>query len=109
MPYGDGITFHSATRKTGATRLVVDLGVPIPVAQQLGGWLRPDTLLRIYADANSDDLADAVGQAKVGIAGESGERRVRNAEVVGSIPMPSTKPSDSLGNWRDRCRKARSR
>jgi integrase len=65
VPFGrknHGITFHWATRRTGATRLVVQKGVPIPVVQHLGNWHRPDVLLAIYTEANRADLAAAVGQ-----------------------------------------------
>jgi len=65
VPYGwaaGGITFHWATRRTGATRLLVDKGVPLPVVQRQGNWKNPDVLLAIYADTQSDDLLRAVGQ-----------------------------------------------
>lgn len=65
VPYGKklgGITFHWATRRTGATRLIVDKGVPVPVVQQQGHWKTPDVLLQIYTEAQRDDLLKAVGQ-----------------------------------------------
>jgi hypothetical protein len=54
VPYGRGIgiTFHWATRKTGATRYIVDQKKPIPAIQLQGGWKKPDVLLAIYAEAD---------------------------------------------------------
>lgn len=65
VPYGmkqGGITFHWATRRTGATRLVVGKRVPVPVVQQQGNWKTPDVLLKIYTAADKADLLKAVGQ-----------------------------------------------
>lgn len=65
VPFGqaqNGVTFHWATRRTGATKLVVRKRVPIPVAQRLGNWSKPGVLLEIYTDAQRSDLAKAVGQ-----------------------------------------------
>lgn len=65
LPYGrkiDGITFHWGTRRTGATRLLVDRRVALPVVQRQGNWKQPDVLLEIYAEARSDDQLRAVGQ-----------------------------------------------
>jgi hypothetical protein len=65
VPFGQlvgGITFHGATRKTGATRLLVDRKQPLPVVQTLGNWSTPDVLLGIYTEAQRHDLLAAVGQ-----------------------------------------------
>jgi integrase len=65
IPYGKkagGITFHWATRRTGATRLLVKRRVSVPVVQRLGNWKTPDVLLEIYAEADRKDLLAAVGQ-----------------------------------------------
>lgn len=43
-------TFHDL-RKTGATQLL-DAGVPLHVVQAMGGWKRPDVLLKFYARAS---------------------------------------------------------
>lgn len=54
VPYGKktgGLTFHWATRKTGATRLVM-AGAPIPAVQRQGNWKSPEVLLGIYAEAD---------------------------------------------------------
>jgi len=67
VPFGQlahGITFHGATRKTGATRLLVTQGVPLAVVQKLGNWRTPDVLLGIYTEAQRGDLLAAVGQAR---------------------------------------------
>lgn len=64
IPFGKeqgGITFHWATRRTGATRLLVDKNKPVTVVQQIGNWKTPDVLLEIYAEAQRSDLLDAVG------------------------------------------------
>lgn len=64
VPYGRknrGITFHWATRRTGATRMLVKQGVSVPVVQRLGNWKNPDVLLAIYAEADRTDLLTAVG------------------------------------------------
>jgi integrase len=69
LPYGrdkGGLTFHWATRRTGATRLLVQRGVSVPVVQRLGNWQKPDVLLEIYAEAQKDDLLRAVGAASEG-------------------------------------------
>jgi hypothetical protein len=64
IPFGPGgITFHGATRKTGATRLLVEQGVPVAVVQALGNWKTPDVLLGIYTEAQRKDLLRAVGQS----------------------------------------------
>lgn len=65
VPFGKaeaGIVFHGATRKTGATRLIVEKKVPPAVVQRIGLWKTPDVLMRIYVEAQRDDLAKAVGQ-----------------------------------------------
>jgi integrase len=64
VPYGmvRGITFHGATRKTGATRLLIERQVPVAVVQKLGNWSTPDVLLGIYTEAERRDLLTAVGQ-----------------------------------------------
>ncbi len=64
VPYGKaqgGVTFHWATRRTGATRMLMQHGVPLPVVQRHGNWKHPDVLLRIYADVGQADLLKAVG------------------------------------------------
>jgi integrase len=65
VPYGTlhGITFHGATRKTGATRLLVGKKEDLATVQRLGGWKSPEMLLRIYAEAEREDLLKAVGQS----------------------------------------------
>ena len=65
VPFGQkegGITFHGATRKTGATRLLVKKGVTLAVVQQLGNWKRPDVLLKHYTEAQREDLLAAVSK-----------------------------------------------
>jgi integrase len=55
VPYGKkigGITFHWATRRTGATRLVVQRKQPIPAVQRQGNWQTADVLLSIYTEAD---------------------------------------------------------
>jgi integrase len=64
VPFGSlhGVTFHGATRKTGATRLLVGKKEDLATVQRLGGWKNPEMLLRIYAEASREDLLKAVGQ-----------------------------------------------
>lgn len=65
IPYGrkqGGITFHWATRRTGATRMLIEQAVPLPVVQKQGDWKHPETLLAIYAEAGQADQLKAVGQ-----------------------------------------------
>lgn len=64
VPYGrkiGGLTFHWATRRTGAHRLVVKKKAPIPAVQRQGNWSKPDVLLDIYAEANRQDQRKAIG------------------------------------------------
>jgi integrase len=65
VPYGrarGGLTFHWATRRTGATRLLMQKRVPLPVVQRQGNWKTPEVLLEIYSEAGREDLLKAVGQ-----------------------------------------------
>jgi integrase len=64
IPFGlkHGVTFHGATRKTGATRLAVEQKQPLSVVQRLGGWKDPSMLLAIYTEADDDALLALVGQ-----------------------------------------------
>lgn len=55
-----GLTFHWATRKTGATRLVNERRAPIPAVQRQGNWKTPDVLLAIYAEANRAGQSRAI-------------------------------------------------
>jgi len=78
VPYGrktGGVTWHSATRHTGATRMVAG-GIDLRTVQSLGNW-SDIRLLSRYAHA--DD-----------------ERRVRAVEVVGSLLATAdvSKPSE---------------
>lgn len=65
VPFGlqAGVTFHGATRKTGATRLTVEQHKPLAAVQKLGGWKDPTMLLAIYAEAQESDLLQLVGRA----------------------------------------------
>lgn len=61
VPFGPGgITFHG-TRKTGATRLLVEKALPVAVVQKIGNWRTPDVLLGIYTEVQRGDLLAAVG------------------------------------------------
>lgn len=63
VPYGakqGGLTFHWATRRTGATRLIVDARAPVPAVQRQGGWKTPDVLLAIYSEADKRAQQQAV-------------------------------------------------
>ena len=56
-----GLTFHWATRRTGATRYLLEKGAPISAVQKQGNWKHPEMLLRIYAEARQDDQLRMVG------------------------------------------------
>jgi integrase len=56
-----GLTFHWATRRTGATRYLLERGAPISAVQKQGNWKHPEMLLRIYAEARQDDQLAMVG------------------------------------------------
>lgn len=55
-----GLTFHWATRRTGAHRLVVKKKRSIPAVQRQGNWKKPDVLLGIYAEADRQDQRQAI-------------------------------------------------
>jgi integrase len=62
IPYGrnvGGITFHTATRHTGASRMVNDGKVHPRDAQTIAGWSRMDQITR-YAHPNAENLVAAV-------------------------------------------------
>jgi integrase len=65
VPFGlkAGVTFHGATRKTGATRLAVEQKQPLSVVQRLGGWKDPTMLISIYNEADEHALLKLVGRA----------------------------------------------
>lgn len=56
-----GLTFHWATRRTGATRYLLEKGAPISAVQKQGNWKHPEMLLRIYAEARQADQLAMVG------------------------------------------------
>ncbi len=64
VPYGrkaNGITFHWATRRTGATRMIRRGGEKaIGVVQQIGGWKDPSVLIGIYQETITDEMIAAV-------------------------------------------------
>lgn len=62
VPYGraeGGITFHWATRRTGATRLL-QRGVDLKTIQALGHWKTPDLVLNLYTEGTSKAAHKAV-------------------------------------------------
>ena len=64
VPYGrtaGGVTFHWATRRTGATRELIEKRVPLPIVQQQGNWKKPTVLLEIYSQVRDEDVLHAVG------------------------------------------------
>lgn len=79
LPYGrveHGLTWHWATRRTGATRLLIAKRQPVAVVQKLGNWKTPDVLLAVYTEAERSDLLKAVGR-KAGRALPVHSRKVR--------------------------------
>lgn len=62
IPYGrkrGGLTFHWATRRTGATRMI-QRGVDVRTVQEIGNWKHPSMLLQIYAESNAAARKKAV-------------------------------------------------
>jgi integrase len=59
-----GLTFHWATRRTGATRYLLEKQAPISAVQKQGNWKHPEMLLRIYAEARREDQLAMVGAAR---------------------------------------------
>ena len=70
-----GLTFHWATRRTGATRYLLEKGAPISAVQKQGNWKHPEMLLRIYAEARRDDQLAMVGASR---------KRQRQAALTGT-------------------------
>jgi len=69
VPYGrkqGGITFHWATRRTGATRLI-RRRVDLKTVQALGHWKQPDVVLAIYTEVERRALLQAVRPARTGL------------------------------------------
>jgi len=60
-----GLTFHWATRRTGATRYLLEKGSPISAVQKQGNWKHPEMLLRIYAEARREDQLAMVGAPRL--------------------------------------------
>ncbi|MEP7304166.1 MAG: tyrosine-type recombinase/integrase [Acidobacteriota bacterium] len=57
----DGITFHWATRRTGASRMIRAGGEKVlGVVQQIGNWKDVGVLVEIYQEAITDDMRAAV-------------------------------------------------
>lgn len=83
VPYGrvNGLTFHWATRRTGATRMLTH-GVDIGTVQKVGRWKRPDVVLGIY-----HELIDAKARAAVEVPG----RRSRSVPAPRKITKKSKK------------------
>jgi len=84
VPYGRavrGITFHWATRRTGATRMVRAGGEKaIAVVQRIGNWKDPSVLIGIYQDTTTAEMRAAVetvsAKARAPLRVASKKRRV---------------------------------
>lgn len=70
-----GITFHWATRRTGATRML-QRGAELKAVQAIGNWKRPDVMLEIYAEASSKAARQAVELVSrpIPVRGERGKK-----------------------------------
>lgn len=71
VPYGrlqGGITFHWATRRTGATRMLTR-GHDVGTVQKIGRWKKPDVVLGIY-----HELIDEAQRAAVESVGRRRQR-----------------------------------
>ncbi len=64
VPYGQrhgGVTFHWATRMTGATRIIRNNPAEgLGMAQRVGNWKNLDTLVKIYQHVSDDAMQAAV-------------------------------------------------
>lgn len=54
-----GITFHWATRRSGAT-LMLQRGAELKAVQAIGNWKHPSVMLEIYAESTSAEASRAV-------------------------------------------------
>ena len=63
-----GVTFHWATRRTGATRMIRRLGEKgIGVVQRVGGWKDPAVLIGIYQETDLAEMRAAVESVSAGL------------------------------------------
>lgn len=94
VPYGraQGVTFHWATRRTGATRMLTN-GVDPGTVQKVGRWKDPSVVLGIY-----HELIDAKARAAVEIPG---------ARDAGVNPDRQTSPKSAKGRQRGSLRLVR--
>lgn len=87
IPFGQkngGITWHWATRRTGASRMLHH-GAQLKAVQKVGHWKRADTVLEIYNEIIGDEDRDAVelpakrprGTRSVHVKGRKRRRRQR--------------------------------
>lgn len=78
IPFGrrqGGVTFHWATRRTGATRML-SAGSDVGTVQKVGRWKKPDVLLEIYHELMDDDARRAVES----VGRRAGRRRPRASD-----------------------------
>lgn len=88
IPYGranGGVTFHWATRRTGATRMLTS-GVDIGTVQKVGAWSTPNVVLGIY-----HELLDEKARAAVEAVGPQRKQREQggNRERRSALSRPS--------------------
>jgi integrase len=63
-----GLTFHWATRRTGATRMIRRLGEKgIGIVQRVGGWKDPAVLIGIYQETDLAEMRAAVESVSAGL------------------------------------------
>lgn len=82
VPYGrsaGGVTFHWATRRTGATRMLVG-GVDPGTVQKIGRWKTPDVVLNIYHELIDEHARNAV-EIVGGFPVRSRQRKVRRKQA----------------------------
>lgn len=84
VPYGRaraGITFHWATRRTGATRMIRAGGErSVGTTQRIGNWKDPRVLIDIYQETITDDMRAAVESV---------------SQATDPVPVPETFPSQA--------------
>lgn len=83
IPYGrnaGGITFHWATRRTGATRMIQG-GIDPATVQRIGHWRRADVVLEIYGEGST-----AAARRAVEIPGRVGAKKSARRKRAGDTP-----------------------
>jgi integrase len=88
VPYGrakGGLTFHWATRRTGATRMIRRGGEKaIGVTQRIGGWKKAEVLIGIYQETITAEMRAAVNTVA--------PQRKKAAQTLRLVTPPAESP-----------------